>query len=109
MTEKTFKIVGEDISDGYHTFTELYDHRCLLWINYVLSDGCPGKAYWIPDHFEGWDLIGVVTRYGQISYHVPRIHRPTYEHQISRGDIPEFDGHTPQDVVIRLSMLLHDK
>ncbi len=23
---------GVDVSDGYHTFGELYDHRCALWI-----------------------------------------------------------------------------
>ena len=35
MSEKIFKIVNGDISDGYHTFDELYKHRCLLWICYV--------------------------------------------------------------------------
>lgn len=23
---------GVEVSDGYHTFTELYEHRCTLWI-----------------------------------------------------------------------------
>ncbi|MET4695217.1 hypothetical protein V5J35_000855 [Endozoicomonas sp. NE40] len=32
------------VSDGYHTFAELYDHRCLLWVN-VLQSNKP---------FSGW-------------------------------------------------------
>lgn len=39
MSEKAFKIVGNDLSDGYHTFDELYDHRCLLFLAWMHSDG----------------------------------------------------------------------
>lgn len=33
---KKFQIEGGDISDGYHTFDELYEHRCLLFIRLCL-------------------------------------------------------------------------
>lgn len=101
---KTFKIVNGDISDGYHTFDELYDHRCILFIALVLSDGCPGAAYYVPDHFEGWDLIYVNNSFvGQISYHVPAKFRPLYEKALIRmNENIEFDGHTSADVLERL-------
>lgn len=35
---KTFKIQNNDISDGYHTFDELYEHRVLLYLNLCLHN-----------------------------------------------------------------------
>ena len=32
MSDKTFTIKNGDISDGYHTFDELYEHRIALFI-----------------------------------------------------------------------------
>lgn len=49
MSGKIFKIVDGDMSDGYHTFDELYEHRCLLFINLCLYRA--DEAYWRP-HFE---------------------------------------------------------
>lgn len=40
------------VSDGYHTFDELYEHRCLLFINLVHFN--LGNAAWKP-HFPDWD------------------------------------------------------
>lgn len=104
MSEKTFKIVGDDISDGYHTFGDLYEHRCLLFICWMLSDGRPEVCYFVREHFAGWDLIVCDLSATQISYHVPEKYRPLYE-----GHIPElpaerhnFDGHTSGDVALRL-------
>ncbi len=96
---KNFKIVGNDISDGYHTFDELYEHRCLLFINLALQwrRDC---SYWRP-HYEGWPLLGIVTSKGQITYHVPEKFLPLFKDKIKEGG-PEFDGHTSQDVVERM-------
>jgi hypothetical protein len=106
MSEKTFKIVDGDISDGYHTFDELYEHRCLLFINWMISGGAPGPVRWVADHFDGWDLIFCNTARGQISYHVPNTLRPIYEPQLEQvSDNAEFDGHTSRDVIERLKKL----
>lgn len=110
MEEKTFKIVNGDISDGYHTFDELYDHRCLLYIAWITSDGCPGAPYRIPDHYPGWDVLGVDTYGGQISYHVPAKYRHLYESHIPlAGDGYQFDGHTSQVVIERIAKLIADR
>lgn len=103
MSDKTFKIVGNDISDGYHTFDELYDHRCLLFIAWLASDGCPGKSYWLKDHFKGWDLLGVyIEGIGQISYHIPEKYRDLYAKRVEEIKSHEWDGHLSADVITRL-------
>lgn len=101
MSEKTFKIVGNDISDGYHTFDELYEHRCLLFINLCLS--YRDKAYWRP-HYKGWPLLGVELLVGQVTYHVPERMIPLFQDKIKLGG-PEWDGHASPDVLKRLEVL----
>ncbi len=110
MSQKTFKVVGNDISDGYHTFDELYEHRCLLWIALCRRNPWQFEAVWYPEHFEGWDLLTAETDAGQISYHVPMKYRPLYENHICKAlTLPHFDGHTSADVVKRLTELLSDR
>lgn len=101
------------VSDGYHTIAELYDHRCLLFINLALlhynNDGC---VYWVKEHYEGWDLLLMKEtesdiapyHHYQISYHIPIKYRNLY-----RTKLPEvlpakhhWDGHSSQDVLERL-------
>ena len=100
MSEKTFKIVGDDISDGYHTFDELYDHRCILFITLCLHT--PLCARWKKDHFEGWDCLYWQCSEGQVSYHVPIKYRYLYETKIERDESLQYDGHTPADCIKRL-------
>jgi hypothetical protein len=103
MSEKTFKIVGNDISDGYHTFDELYEHRCLLFLAWLSSDGQPANTYWVADHFEGWDLVVTHLRGFQISYHVPIKYRRITE-ALPKREIADhnWDGHTSANVIARL-------
>lgn len=101
MNEKTFKIVGDDISDGYHTFTELYDHRCLLFINLCLA--MRQLAFWRP-HYDGWPLLGLQLPTGQVTYHVPERFLFLFHNKITNGG-PEWDGHTSLDVINRLENL----
>jgi len=86
-------------SDGYHTFEELYEHRCLLFINLCLA--YPNASYWRP-HYEGWPLLGLyLLPIGQITYHVPEKFLPLFKDKIRKGG-PEWDGHTSEDVIGRL-------
>lgn len=101
---KKFHIENGDLSDGYHTFDELYDHRCLLWINLCLTR--KESCYVVEDHFDGWDLLVMLTKGGQMSYHVPIKWRELYEMINTRPvEAHCFDGHTPTDVVDRLQLL----
>lgn len=93
--------VNGKTSDGYHTFDELYDHRCLLWINLCL--GSPEKCYLVKEHYEGWFLLGMETVDGQVSYHCPNKYLSYVEHITERH--PEFDGHNSEIVIERLKRL----
>lgn len=99
------------ISDGYHTFAELYDHRNLLWINLCLR--LPRKStFWLADHYPGWDLLVHVDYsqqtqeqpylHGQMSYHVESKYRHLYESKLTQVESYSWDGHTSADVLKRL-------
>lgn len=102
---KTFKIVDGDISDGYHTFNELYDHRCWLFLNLCLTD--PKKCFWKPD-FEGWFCLYWESPHGQISYHLPNKMLHWAEGAFERRDDHKWDGHKSSDVLFRLEMNASD-
>lgn len=113
MSEKTFKIVNGDMSDGYHTFDELYEHRCTLFLALcnlmaVINVGAAterevikSKLHADGSEYEGWFIAGIHLRDGWISYHLPnklwdQMKVPEVEKFV------EWDGHTPQDVIDRL-------
>ena len=102
------------ISDGYHTFEQLYEHRVILymalcqmiekyrhydnihiWMSELHSDG---------SKFEGWFILGINSKKGeQISYHLPMSKwNACTEFAEVLGYAPEFDGHTSDDVLARL-------
>ncbi len=99
---KTFKIQDGDISDGYHTFDELYEHRCWLFANLCLQNA--NKSCWKRDpNTPGWIILyleGEPT--GQISYHVPERFLSILSGKIQEDHHHEWDGHTSNDVLIRL-------
>jgi hypothetical protein len=105
------------VSDGYHTFDELYDHRCLLflalqdaWCNQVLY-GEPCDCTWKSRRhhdgtaFDGWFIAGLTLPQGQITYHISEKYWDLCK-AAERDTAPEWDGHTAQDVIDRLQSLL---
>jgi len=106
------------ISDGYHTFGELYEHRFTLFINLckVMDDFAYSQAIESPvwkskqhldgTNYDGWFLMGINKEKGeQITYHLPM----SKWNETAFADIlekaPEFDGHTSEDVLNRLKTL----
>lgn len=91
-----------EVSDGYHTFNELYEHRNLLFI--ALCMQVTEDCYFVKDHFEGWDIVLFDSAPGQISYHIPAKYRYLYAHRIEEKskNAHTWDGHTPSDVIKRL-------
>lgn len=108
----------EDISDGFHSFKELYDHRIQLFIalchaTNVLIDECGGlerspwksKKHSDGTEWDGWFIAGIHTEQGkQISYHLP-IEKWDELHVQELETAPVWDGHTPDDVLDRLKQL----
>lgn len=109
------------ISDGYHTFDELYDHRIGLYIslcktlasiNAMLPPGESYRSIWRSklhgdgSSFEGWFILGINKVPGQqITYHLPLSRWDETDFAAILEKAPEFDGHTPVDVLERLKKL----
>ncbi len=99
----------KDISDGYHTFRELYDHRHALFI--ALCRQHRNRAWRAELHADGtmYDdsfIMGLNTKPGlQISYHLPmRLWNDT-GFAWTREKAPVWDGHDSVEVVRRLGQL----
>lgn len=123
------------ISDGYHTFGELYDHRIILYIdlclylnlitngglvynNNAFGGGVPSERFsakhkiWKSKvHSDGsiwddWFLLGIDSEKGkQITYHLPMKYWFNTGFAEILSKAPEFDGHSSSDVLERLKGL----
>lgn len=112
--------------DGYHTFEELYDHRITLFIAlcrvllreseelYLNGPSTPyrnggvwrSKLHHDGSSFDGWFVMGIRTDFThQISYHLPLSRWDETDFAYTYKKAPEWDGHTPADVLARLKSL----
>ncbi len=96
------------VSDGYHTFDELYEHRCLLMVGLMRAH--PQLSWRANNHsdgtnIEGWFIAGMKLPTGQISYHLPVRMWELLDGCGMRTTLraPEWDGHTSQMVIERLT------
>jgi hypothetical protein len=103
-----------DISDGYHTFGELYEHRITLFITlceqrvYYTSweDVWRSKLHSDGTSFDGWFVLGIGKEKGeQITYHLPISKWDETDFAETLEKAHEFDGHTSEDVLGRLKKL----
>lgn len=102
---------GSKVSDGYHSFEELYNHRHALcvalskavitskvecWRSELHSDG---------SKYEGWFIVGFNKEPGkQISYHVPIDRWNEFDAAETLDRAPEYDGHSSKEVIERLKI-----
>lgn len=110
------------VSDGYHTFDELYEHRIILFIalcrllsrqekaiGYVQSgDGFVWRSKLHTDgsSWKGWFIMGINKVEGeQITYHLPIGKWEETKFADTLDKAPVFDDHTPEDVLKRLAGL----
>lgn len=102
-----------DLSDGHHTFSDLYAHRAALFA--ALCRSYPGLSWRSRQHHEGGDpmfpgffIAGVRipsdgAGYDQISYHHPLDVWDWFDGVTELDHAPEWDGHTPAQVIDRLN------
>lgn len=93
------------VSDGYHTFGELYEHRCLLFL--ALMRSYPHRSWRAMDHddgssFEGWFIAGMNLPTGTVTYHLPLKWWGSLDPIQKLDRAPKWDGHTSADVLERL-------
>lgn len=94
-----------DLSDGYHTFNELYHHRAVLFsviCNLYLSLSWKSKKHHDGTMFDGMFIVGINTPYGQATYHYDIEPYWDYFRCSERDFAPEWDGHTPEMAIERL-------
>lgn len=95
-----------EISDGYHTFNELYEHRHALF-SVICNQfhGWKSKKHHDGTMFEGgWFIAGVNTPQGQATYHIPiRLWDDFKCKELDQA--PKWDGHTADDVIDRIKSL----
>lgn len=97
-----------NVSDGYHTFNELYDHRAALF-SVICHDhkdlAWKSKLHHDGSMYEGMFIVGINTPLGTATYHYD-INPYWYLFDVKELDkAPEWDGHTPADAIIRISSL----
>jgi hypothetical protein len=106
---KTYTITGDsaEVSDGFHTMSELYDHRRALTaalFSAWRSLGVPvmkAKEHSDGTMFDGYFIVMAIRPTGQISYHYDR----EYWDQFDVPEVPRtppWDGHSAADVIHRL-------
>lgn len=95
------------VSDGYHTFDELYEHRNTLFIALMATK--PELSWWSHQHhdgsmFDGWLIGGMSLPTGTITYHMPIAMEPLIKLTGAKykDKAPEWDGHDSDDVVNRI-------
>jgi hypothetical protein len=103
------------ISDGFHTFEDLYKHRTMLFMclckmaveNYNFECWKSIKHY-DDSEYDGWFIMGLKSKTDNtlnISYHLPMscFIDCYFAETISKA--PEWDGHNSDDVLVRLSKM----
>lgn len=111
------------VSDGFHTMDELYEHRIELFITLCRAlsvmdqvgrdmqmktrfEIWRAKQHADGTMFEGWFIMGIGRNKGeQITYHLPMSKWPETEFAQTLVTAPEWDGHTPKDTLERLKKI----
>ena len=99
-----------EVSDGYHTFNQLYHQRAVLFATIVNLN--KDKAWKSFKHSDGnycfdsngeWFIVGVDTPKGSYTYHYSKEYWDMFDcEELECGK--EWDGHTEKDVTRLLSL-----
>lgn len=113
LTEEEFNITHQQgpielITDGYHSFKELYQHRCILFSVICNSNkelSWKSKKHADGSMFKDYFIVGINTKEGSFTYHY---HIDEWDRfKVKELDnAPEWDGHTSQDITRLESLCL---
>lgn len=98
----------DDLSDGFHTFRQLYYQRMILFVAIVRQN--KDKAWKSLRHEDGelcfgggWFIVGIDTPEGSYTYHYENSYFGLFDcEELGRGK--HWDGHTEKDVTRLLSL-----
>lgn len=99
------------ISDGYHTFDELYEYRmaynAAAFNAWAATNAVPVYKSWKHHDGEpcfggGWFIVVAILPTGQITNHYPAQYWNNFRIPEVERATHEYDGHTPHDALMRL-------
>lgn len=98
-----------DLSDGYHTFNELYHHRAVLFsviCNQNKDTAWKSKQHYDGTMYDGMFIVGIDTPEGQATYHydVEPYWKMFRAKELDQA--PPWDGHTPDEAIKRIANLV---
>lgn len=97
-----------DLSDGYHTFNELYHHRAVLFAalcNTYSDRAWKSMRHHDGDMYDGMFIVGIKTPAGQATYHYDiDPYWDMFDVKVLER-APEWDGHTPSETLSRILTL----
>lgn len=100
----------DQLTDGFHTMEELYEHRRALTAVLATIGSLTGESWRSKQHhpddapmFEGgYFIVGMELPAGQVSYHYKLSHWDDFGAVPVLEHAPKWDGHSPDDTVERL-------
>ena len=109
LEQESCEDMGE-VSDGYHTFNQLYHQRAVLFATIVNQN--KDKSWKSFKHSDGnycfdsngeWFIVGIDTPQGNYTYHYAKEYWDMFDcEELECGK--EWDGHTEEDVTRLLSL-----
>lgn len=101
-----------EISDGHHTFGELYAHRRALSALMAVAAATDNDAWRSKEHnpeddpmFPGYFIVGIELPTGTITYHYKLKYWDDFAGVPERPHAPKWDGAAPNDTLVRLREL----
>ena len=94
------------ISDGFHTFDELYYHRMILFAvicNTYKEKSSKSKLHKDGTMYNGYFIVCVTTPEGDYSYHYDEKYWDLFDVK-ELDNAPKWDGHKPKDITRLLSL-----
>lgn len=98
------------ISDGYHTFDELYEHRTVLLaslMTIIQNNDCGCNCWRSNFHsdgtmYDGMFIVGIATSSGTVTYHIENEYKYLFSNILELPKAPDWDGSTPQQGLEKL-------
>lgn len=106
LNEKNF-IDTNLLSDGVHTFGELYEHRAKLFsviCNIFKDISWKSKYHDDGSMVEGYFIVGIDTPKGQATYHYGLCYWDLFA-VVELERAPRYDGHTSDQAIERIQSL----
>lgn len=94
------------ISDGYHTFDELYYHRMMLFsviCNQNKEHAWKSKLHHDNTMYDVYFIVGITTPEGDFTYHYHLDHWDMFDVK-ALPNAPKWDGHKSEDITRLLSL-----